>query len=476
MIDLTKINDLDKQQVDDLMKLFSYRDNIYMKQKPLPKQQVAMSLQCRELLFGGAAGGGKSSWLLMDALQGVDVQGYSAIIFRKTFADLMKEGSLISRAKDWLINMPGVKWKAKENKFEFLNPDGTLKSTLAFGYLATEEDKYKYQGAEFQFIGFDEVTHISKTNYLYLFSRLRKTKDMNIPLKVRCTCNPPSESSQLWVKERFYDKETKEKDAVFISSGIADNPYLDQEEYLASLEGLDEVTKRQLRDGDWLVQRSGEKFKEEWFNYIPKDHLSPYRRKCRYWDMASTDKTEAETKGRKADFTAGVLVSEFNGCYFIEDVIHGQYSPKTNLDLQGQTAIKDGYSTMIREEQEPGSAGKTLVDFKKREIFNKFRYEAIKSTGSKVQRAELASKLAEERKIYIVEGCNNIDVLLDELASFPIGQHDDTVDAFTGAINVLHTGIKYSVPKSFDTGTGSYWGDSDMTSLSSYSTGYFGNI
>ena len=282
--------------------------------------------------------------------------------------------------------------------------------------------------------------------------------------------------SQLWVKERFYDKETKEKDAVFISSGIADNPYLDQEEYLASLEGLDEVTKRQLRDGDWLVQRSGEKFKEEWFNYIPKDHLSPYRRKCRWWDMAATDKAEAEVKGRKADFTSGVLVSEFNGCYFIEDVIHGQYSAKTNLDLQGQTAIKDGYSTMIREEQEPGSAGKTLVDFKKREIFNKFRYEAIKSTGSKVQRAELASKLAEERKIYIVEGCNNIEVLLDELASFPIGQHDDTVDAFTGAINVLHTGIKYSVPKSFDNGGGSYWGDSDMTSLSSYSTGYFGNI
>ena len=59
--------------------------------------------------------------------------------------------------------------------------------------------------------------------------------------------------SQLWVKERFYDKETKEKDAVFISSGIADNPYLDQEEYLASLEGLDEVTKRQLRDGKQIA-------------------------------------------------------------------------------------------------------------------------------------------------------------------------------------------------------------------------------
>ena len=96
MLDLQKINDLNKQQVDDLMKLFSYRDNIYMEQKPLPKQQVAMSLDCRELLFGGAAGGGKSSWLLMDALQGVEIQGYSAIIFRKTFADLMKEGKRIA--------------------------------------------------------------------------------------------------------------------------------------------------------------------------------------------------------------------------------------------------------------------------------------------------------------------------------------------------------------------------------------------
>lgn len=227
---------------------------------------------------------------------------------------------------------------------------------------------------------------------------------------------------------------------------------------------------------DWEVQRSGERFKEEWFNFIPKSSLSPYRRKCRFWDMAATDKTEAKTKGKKADYTAGLLVSEFNGCYFIEDVIHGQFSAKTNLDLQGQTAVKDGYSTLIREEQEPGSAGKTLVDYKKREIFSKYRYEAIKSTGSKIQRAELASKLAEERKIYIVEGCANIDTLLDELASFPIGQHDDTVDAFTGAINVLHTGIKYSVPKSFDTSDGSYWSDGSMNNLSSYSTGYFGKF
>ena len=96
LLDLQKIKNLDKAQTDTLMKLFSYRDNIYMEQKPLPKQQVAMSLNCRELLFGGAAGGGKSSWLLMDALQGVEIQGYSAIIFRKTFADLMKEGKLIA--------------------------------------------------------------------------------------------------------------------------------------------------------------------------------------------------------------------------------------------------------------------------------------------------------------------------------------------------------------------------------------------
>lgn len=66
------------------------------------------------------------------------------------------------------MNMPGVKWKAKENKFEFLNPDGTLKSTLAFGYLATEEDKYKYQGAEFQFIGFDK----NLTNFVALYSNI----------------------------------------------------------------------------------------------------------------------------------------------------------------------------------------------------------------------------------------------------------------------------------------------------------------
>lgn len=482
MLNLEKMKDLNVNEVSQLMKLLKYKDNKYMAQKPLPKQQVCMTLPHKEVLFGGAAGGGKSSYLLMDALQNVDVKGYSAIIFRKTFADLIKPGALIDRAKDWLFRFDDVRWKDKERKFEFLEKYGTktdVRAVLQFGYLENPNDKYNYQGGEYQFCGFDELTHIDEQSYLYMFSRMRRIKGFTVPLKVRAATNPPADEAGMWVKRRFVDSETKEKDAIFLSSGISDNPYLDQEEYRAMLANLDPVTRRQLENGDWDIVRVGNMFKEEWFHSVPKSALSPYRRKVRFWDMAATDEAEAQQKGRNADYTGGILVSEWQGCYFIEDIEHGRFSPSENMRLQRQLAQTDGFSTVIREEQEPGSAAKTLIHTKKRDLFQGYRYEGIKSTGSKIKRAEMASKLCEERKIYFVEGCRNINKLLDELCTFPIGTHDDLADAFSGAINYLHNNNKIILPMDIGGSLGnSYWTDSTMTTLGNggFSGGYFGNI
>ena len=128
-----------------------------------------------EVFYGGAAGGGKSEAILLAALQYVDVPGYAAIIFRRTFADLALPGALMDRAKDWLMDVPGVKWIPATKTFEFHTGAGRPPARITFAYLAHENDKYRYKSAEFQFIAFDELTQFTEAEYTYLFSRLRRS-------------------------------------------------------------------------------------------------------------------------------------------------------------------------------------------------------------------------------------------------------------------------------------------------------------
>ena len=114
---------------------------------PTPKQSAFLLMNdTKEILYGGACGGGKSVAQLMAALQFVDIPGYSAILFRKTYADLSLPGALIDMSKQWLmpfVETKEVKWSEKEKQYTF--PSG---ATLNFGYLESENDCYRYQGAE----------------------------------------------------------------------------------------------------------------------------------------------------------------------------------------------------------------------------------------------------------------------------------------------------------------------------------------
>jgi len=117
----------------------------YIKQTPTPKQAAFMLVPHFEALFGGAASPGKTSAILMCALQYVDVPGYSALILRKSYADLNLPNAIMDRAKTWLMNTD-AKWYDKDKTFRF--PSG---ATLTFGYLDNPNDRYRYQGSEYQF-------------------------------------------------------------------------------------------------------------------------------------------------------------------------------------------------------------------------------------------------------------------------------------------------------------------------------------
>lgn len=195
-----------------------------------------------EIFYGGAAGGGKSDWLLMGALQYVDQPDYAAIIFRRTYMQLSKPGALISRSKQWL-KQTDARWVDQEKTWHF--PSG---AKLAFGYLESDGDEENYQSAEFQYIGFDELTHFTERQYTYLFSRLRRLEGMDIPLRL-CGASNPGSRGHAWVRDRLVQGRAPNR--VFVPARIDDNPHLDKPAYLTALAHLRPALQQQLRDGDW---------------------------------------------------------------------------------------------------------------------------------------------------------------------------------------------------------------------------------
>ncbi len=218
----------------------------YIPHVPTPQQRKFLALTCKEALYGGAAGGGKSDALLMAALQYVDIPNYSAILFRKTFADLNLAEALIPRSHEWLGGTD-AKWDGQNHTWRF--PSG---AQLSFGYLDQQNDHYRYQGAAFQFIGFDELTQHSQKKYKYLFSRLRKTTNIPVPLRMWNSSNPGG-VGHAWVKRTFINPKTRAEGTKFIPARVSDNPHLDIDEYVNSLTYLDDVTMQQLLNGDWEV-------------------------------------------------------------------------------------------------------------------------------------------------------------------------------------------------------------------------------
>lgn len=215
---------------------------------PHPRQAEFLAATEGEVLYGGAAGGGKSDAMLMAALQYVDVPGYAAIVFRRTYSDLALPGAIMDRAQSWLAGT-AAKWNGTDKRFTF--PSG---ATLSFGYLDNEKDKFRYQSSEFQFIGFDELTQFPEAWYRYLFSRLRRSAHVNAPLRMRAATNPGGIGHE-WVRRRFIDPATRV--ARFVSAKLVDNPSLDADEYRQSLAQLDTQTRRQLEEGDWIADTDG---------------------------------------------------------------------------------------------------------------------------------------------------------------------------------------------------------------------------
>ena len=222
--------------------------NCWCPHVPTERQLEFENLSTFEALYGGAAGGGKSDSLLRLGLRGVEVPGYNGILFRKTYRDLALPGALMDRAAEWL-RPTAAEWDERDKRWLF--PSG---ARLSFGYLESENDKYRYQSAEFQYIGLDEVTQFHKSQYLYLLSRARRVSGFPIKPFVRGGTNPGGIGHD-WVKEYYLDP--GHPDRPFVGARIEDNPFLDQEAYRDALSRLDSTTRAQLEFGVWVRDSHG---------------------------------------------------------------------------------------------------------------------------------------------------------------------------------------------------------------------------
>lgn len=436
--------------------------NQYGKPYKVNKQQMRCLLYIgKELFFGGAAGPGKSEYLLQAPSMWLDIPRFSGIIFRRTIASLLKEGGLIPRSKEWWLGKADpwgnvAKWNGSELKWTFPLPElydelgddisgwskPAICPTLAFGYMAHEDDYVKYGSTEYQYIGWDEVTECREFDYRFMFSRLRGSRDVTQHLNPFCrAASNPIGQGVVWVKRRFNLPEG-DLERPYIPATLQDNAAnVDIDLYMESLAELDPITRQRLVNGDWTVQDPGRMFDRTWF--INQNHPSlprlpsPDAVAVRFWDLASS----LPKKHSDPDYTCGLLMAKLNRQYYVCDVKRFRLDPKSVEDRVLQCAVEDsarGFSRYeVRMEQEPGSSGVNTISHYAR-LLSGFTFYGERSTGPKQERARPFSSMAANGHVWLLNGQWQTEYL-DELEAFPFGSHDDQTDASSGAFNRLAT-------------------------------------
>jgi predicted phage terminase large subunit-like protein len=182
------------------------------------------------------------------------------------------------------------------------------------------------------------------------------------------------------------------------------------------------------------VPAGGAIFKGEWFKTVEPHEVPPLVRSARGWDKAAT---EAKSNN-DPDWTAGVKIGlGADGFFYVTDVRRTRASSFGVETFVRSTAEHDGIEVRIRLEQEPGSSGKGEAERYVWIILQGFPVHALPSTGDKATRAAPLSSAAEAGRVRIVRANWN-DAFLDELMSFPKGNHDDQVDAASNAFEELN--------------------------------------
>jgi predicted phage terminase large subunit-like protein len=455
------------------------------------KQESFLSSDADVAIYGGAAGGGKTWALLMEPLYHYHTPGFGAVIFRRTYPEIIKKGGMWEESEHLYRLLGGI---PREGPLEwgFTLPDHS-QTTIGFAHCQHEKDVLSWKGAQIPLIGIDQVESFTEFQFWYLQSRNRSM--CGVRPYLRATCNPVPDDDvvggwlhtllQWWINPdtglsiesrngllRWYVRMDEQllwgnspqqlvdqypgdicpryvqdcadlrgglacpkhhaKSLTFISSRLQDNPALMRADpnYHSTLLSLPMVERERLLGGNWNARpTAGKIFNLAWFEIV--QYAPAQLTRVRFWDKAGTEDG--------GDWTAGVRMGKdpVTGLVYVEDVVRGQWSAMQREQVIKQTAIMDGHDVQIFVEQEPGSGGKESAQTS---IINLQGYVAFADPvrGDKVKRAYPYSAYAEAKNVKIVQGAWNRSYL-DELHAFDPENSvkKDQVDASSGAFNKL---------------------------------------
>lgn len=443
-------------------------------------QEMFLSSPADIAIYGGAAGGGKSYALLLEALRHTNNKNFGAVIFRKNANQIMSEGGLWDTASEIYPYAGGKPSRNPRPTWKF--PSG---AKISFAHLEYEKDKLGWQGSQIPLIGFDELTHFTEGQFFYMLSRNRSA--CGIKPYVRATTNPDADSwvasfIEWWIDQDtgypitersgvirymarlnnvIYWDDTPQKlverldgeisddgckSVTFIPSKLSDNRILMDKDpgYISNLKALPEVEKERLLNGNWKIKPAAGLFfprgKINFIDEIPKN----ISRWVRGWDLAATD----ESEGGEPAYTAGVLMGKtHDGTYIVANVYNSRDSAAAARQAIKATAIMDRAkyrNVKIKLPQDPGQAGKDQA-----ESFIKFlagfNVMTERESGSKETRAEPFAAQWQHGNVYLVKGEWN-EMYLSQLESFPESKFKDMVDASSSAFAELEKGNTTAPP------------------------------
>ncbi len=398
-------------------------------------QTAILSTSADLALYGGAAGGGKSFALLMEAVRHVKVPGFGAVIFRRTFPRITAEGALWDQSVEMYSRMGA---KPNQTSLLWTFPSG---AKIQFAHLQHTTNLQDWHGSQVCLLAFDELCEFDARHFWYLLSRNRST--CGVRPYVRASCNPDSES---WVADLikwWIDPETgyaiQERSGVvrwfardgdelvwgespdeirqligpemrprsftFIPARLEDNPTLERTnpEYRANLEALPLVDRERLLGGNWKIRpMAGLIFPRNKWQFC--EELPAGARLVRYWDKATT-------RGGAGARTAGVLVGAVDeGArqrFFVVDAVAGRWADLEREDhikaIANADRAKYGFNVATIMEREPGSGGKDSARFTMRNLSGFIVYEHVARTKKSSAWRPLASQVQAEN-VWIVTG------------------------------------------------------------------------
>lgn len=438
--------------------------------RPQPGPQEAFLASPADIvIYGGAAGGGKSWALLLEPLRHIANPGFGAVIFRRESTQITNEGGLWDTAAKLYPPTGGQPRTTPKMLYRWLSG-----AKVGFGHLNAELSVLDWQGAQIALVCFDELTHFSRQQFFYMLSRNRST--CGVRPYVRATTNPDADS---WVAEfiswwidqdsglpiaercgklrwfvrvddqvRWADSAeelaelyqvptTDAKSVTFIPASVMDNQILLAQDpgYLANLKALGRVERERLLGGNWKVRpAAGMYFRRAEAAIIDELPLEPeIVGWARGWDLAASEPTEDNPS---PDWTAGVKLARLrDGRAVVVDVRRFRKRGGEVRRMVRLTADADGKPCRQRLPQDPGQAGKDQAETYVRELSG-LTVKVRPVTGDKITRAEPVSSQWQRGQILLLRGPWN-EEFLSELEAFPEGAHDDQVDALADAFDEL---------------------------------------